>query len=183
MIQQQAALKREMEPSRLGNVLSDTTTRRVIIGILLMLMVLPILTYSGVDYTTEFGLRQLFWFGRSNCNQVSGDFFCQDQSDWINQEGWNQLLRHYYESTRAIETEDISRKLLWLYAPDFNEQGRMRDIVRIPNADGTGDLWRQEDDCAGFFVSELFECADFQQGLLPEDPGNGTHQLRTFRMP
>ena len=84
MIQQQAALKREMEPSRLGNVLSDTTTRRVIIGILLMLMVLPILTYSGVDYTTEFGLRQLFWFGRSNCNQVSGDFYCQNQSDWIN---------------------------------------------------------------------------------------------------
>lgn len=61
---QQAALKREMEPSRLGKVLSDTLIREVIIGILIMLMVLPSLTYAGVDYTTEYGLNKLFWYGR-----------------------------------------------------------------------------------------------------------------------
>ena len=54
---QQAALKREMDPGRLGKVLSDTITRRVIIGILLMLMVLPNLTYPGVDYTNVYGLE------------------------------------------------------------------------------------------------------------------------------
>ena len=54
---QQAALKREMEPSRLGKALSDTITRRVIIGILGMLMVLPVLTYTNTDFSSEYGLR------------------------------------------------------------------------------------------------------------------------------
>ena len=71
-----------MEPSRLGTALSDTTTRRVIIGVLLMLMVLPVLTYSGVDYSSEYGLRELFWFGRSNCKTVGGEFKC-DSKSWI----------------------------------------------------------------------------------------------------
>lgn len=62
---QQAALKREMEPSRLGKVMSDTIIRKVIIGILIMLMVLPIITYAGIDYTMEYGLDKIFWYGRS----------------------------------------------------------------------------------------------------------------------
>lgn len=62
---QQAALKRELEPGRIGKVLSDTTIRKVIIGILIMLMVLPILTYAGYDYTAQYGLDKIFWYGRS----------------------------------------------------------------------------------------------------------------------
>jgi hypothetical protein len=62
---QQAALKREMEPSRLGKVMSDTIIRKVIIGILIMLMVLPIITYAGIDFTMEYGLDKVFWYGRS----------------------------------------------------------------------------------------------------------------------
>jgi hypothetical protein len=54
---QQAILKRELEPSRLGNALSDTTTRRVIIGVLGMLMILPLLTYTNTDYSSSYGLR------------------------------------------------------------------------------------------------------------------------------
>ena len=46
---QQAALKRELEPTRLGKALSDTLTRRLIISVLLMLMVLPAITYNGHD--------------------------------------------------------------------------------------------------------------------------------------
>lgn len=46
---QQAALKRELEPSRLGKALSDTLTRRLIIGVLMLLMVLPAITYQGND--------------------------------------------------------------------------------------------------------------------------------------
>lgn len=72
---QQAALKREMEPRRLGKVMSDTTIRKVIIGILLMLMVLPILTYAGVDYSKEYGLDKIFWYGRSTCEDVNGNFY------------------------------------------------------------------------------------------------------------
>lgn len=52
----QAQLKRELEPSRLGNALSDTTTRRVIIGVLGMLMILPLLTYTKDDYSSEYGI-------------------------------------------------------------------------------------------------------------------------------
>jgi len=44
---QQAALNKELEPSRLGKHLSDTLTRRLIIGILVLLMVLPLLSYQG----------------------------------------------------------------------------------------------------------------------------------------
>jgi len=43
--QQIAALKKELEPSRLGKHLSDHLTRLLIIGILLLLMVLPLLSY------------------------------------------------------------------------------------------------------------------------------------------
>lgn len=48
---QQAGLKRELEPSRLGQALSDTLTRRLIIGVLLLLMVLPAITFMSFDIT------------------------------------------------------------------------------------------------------------------------------------
>jgi len=63
-----------MEPSRLGKALSDTTTRRVIIGVLGMLMILPLLTYSDSDFSSEFGLRKIFWYGRSSCANINGNF-------------------------------------------------------------------------------------------------------------
>ena len=46
---QQAALKRELEPNRLGKALSDKLFRRLIISVLTMLMVLPAITYNGND--------------------------------------------------------------------------------------------------------------------------------------
>lgn len=69
---------KETDPSKLGKALSDTITRRVIIGVLLMLMILPLLTYSEIDYSSEYGLRELFWFGRSTCIKASGNFFCEE---------------------------------------------------------------------------------------------------------
>jgi len=54
---QQAALKRELEPSRLGKALSDTLTQRLIIGVLLLLMVLPAITYNNSDLSHNYGLR------------------------------------------------------------------------------------------------------------------------------
>ncbi|KAF4653132.1 hypothetical protein FOL47_010675, partial [Perkinsus chesapeaki] len=61
-----AALKR-IEASRLGRALSEQTTRRVIIGVLLMLFMLPLLQSSETDQSFYVGLAQLYWFGRSNC--------------------------------------------------------------------------------------------------------------------
>jgi hypothetical protein len=78
---------KEADPSKLGKALSDTTTRRVIIGVLLMLMILPLLTYSETDYSSEYSIRELFWFGRSNCkpskDPESIDFYCSEKEPWV----------------------------------------------------------------------------------------------------
>jgi hypothetical protein len=58
----QAALKR-VEASRLGKVLSEMTTRRVLLGMLLMLLVLPFLSQPDTDNSRSFGLKLIFNFG------------------------------------------------------------------------------------------------------------------------
>merc|ERR1719201_1396731 len=58
----QAALKR-VEASRLGKVLSEMTTRRVLLGMLLMLLVLPFLSHSAEDKSRSFGLKLIFNYG------------------------------------------------------------------------------------------------------------------------
>ena len=70
---QQAALNRELEPGNIGRSLSDALTRRLIILILLLLMVLPAITYTAFDVSQQYGLKTLFWFGRSNCFDIGGD--------------------------------------------------------------------------------------------------------------
>ena len=95
---EQSLFKKETDPSKLGKALSDTITRRVIIGVLLMLMVLPLLSYSASDFSSEYGLREIFWFGRSSCKQSNGDFYC-DLGNWTTQEGWHELLRQYSNSS------------------------------------------------------------------------------------
>jgi len=78
---------KEADPSKLGKALSDTTTRRVIIGVLLMLMILPLLTFSETDYSSEYSIREIFWFGRSNCkpsnDEKSLDFYCPKSEPWL----------------------------------------------------------------------------------------------------
>ena len=32
-----------------------------------MLMVLPLLSPTEIDYSQEYGLREIFWMGRSSC--------------------------------------------------------------------------------------------------------------------
>lgn len=114
---------KETDPSKLGKALSDTTTRRVIIGVLLMLMVLPLLTYSEIDFSSEYALREIFWFGRSSClkseNGTSLDFYCPDKP-WLTKDGWHEMLRGYLKASVASETDDSSREVVWLYLPDFN---------------------------------------------------------------
>jgi len=42
--------------------------------VLTLLMALPAITYGSFDAAHQYGLRQLFWFGKSNCKQIDGDF-------------------------------------------------------------------------------------------------------------
>lgn len=131
---EQSLFMRETDPSKLGKALSDTTTRRVIIGVLLMLMVLPLLTYGEIDYSSEYGMRELFWFGRSSCIKAEGDFYCDKQS-WLTNQGWYEMLRNYVKASKAEDNDDVTKEVLWLYLPDFTQNGRMRTIVSIPDAD------------------------------------------------
>lgn len=104
---QQAALKKELEPSRLGKHLSDTLTRRLTMIILGLLMTLPVLAYAPDDYTAYSGLRELFWFGRSSCKSSndSSPFCNQEGVTWITQEGWEEKLRQFVLSHRGSESE------------------------------------------------------------------------------
>lgn len=70
----ESLFKRETDPSKLGKALSDRNTREVIIGVLLMLMILPLLTPTQTDFSQEYGLREIFWMGRSNCQTEVAPF-------------------------------------------------------------------------------------------------------------
>ncbi len=113
----QAALK-NVEASRLGNVLSEYTTRRVIVGVLLILFLTPFLRIDETDQSMRAGLTQLFWLGRSNCTVDSINsvkpfeiFGCRDQGDrteFTQVAGWKNYVwlfsqvigKHFIYATR-----------------------------------------------------------------------------------
>lgn len=45
------------------------------------------------------------------------------------------MLRQYTDSSYAAEGEEITKKALWIYVPDFNQNGRMDSIKLIPSPD------------------------------------------------
>ena len=83
-----------------------------------MLMILPLLTPTETDFSQEYGLREIFWMGRSNCKtkkqpevtildlpdhvdlsdieqpkQELTSFFCDmTVNPWITERGWVELL-------------------------------------------------------------------------------------------
>jgi hypothetical protein len=62
-----AALQR-VEASQLGKVLSEMTTRRVIVGLLTTLLVLPFLNMQDTESGRYLGLKLLYNFGISRCD-------------------------------------------------------------------------------------------------------------------
>jgi len=98
----------------------------------------------------EYGLDKVFWYGRSTCENIGGDFFCQ-RDDWITNDGWKQLLKYFANSVKTNEEDDNSMDLLWLYAPDYTLSGKMTHIKEVV-INGTVE-WKQNDECAGFIIS------------------------------
>lgn len=154
--------KKETDPSELGKALGDKINRATIIGVLLMLMVLPLLSRSEVDYSGTYALREAFWFGRSGCSSPNG-FYCNEKK-WITIDGWSQVLRgvatssdsgafQYYDENKA-DLSGLRKELLWLYLPDWTRNGTLNTITSIaPSKVGRNDGWTQTDECAGFKVS------------------------------
>ncbi len=124
---QQAALNRELEPSRLGRSLSEALTRRLIILVLVLLMALPAITYSSFDVSHMYGLRKLFWFGRSNCLEIDGKFECKNDQ-WLTHDGWEETLRNFISAASAGESEPLTKSVLWIHVPDFDRNGLIGDI-------------------------------------------------------
>ncbi|CAD7972032.1 unnamed protein product, partial [Amoebophrya sp. A120] len=60
--------EKRVEASRLGKILSEQTTRTVILGVLCMMLVLPMIELEEPNRTPTFGLEQIFWIGRSSCS-------------------------------------------------------------------------------------------------------------------
>ena len=132
---QQAKLKRELEPSRLGKALSDTLTRRLIIGVLLLLMVLPAITFNMTDISCQYGIRNVFWFGRSSCDVWNADFHCDDKIGWLSSDGWQQILRGFVSATGETDgVEPGMKSVLWMYVPDYEFGGKVGEIQNITNA-------------------------------------------------
>ena len=127
---QQAALNRELEPSRLGRSLSEALTRRLIILVLVLLMALPAITYSSFDVSHAYGIRQLFWFGRSNCITIDAQFDCEEEQ-WMSLEGWNEHLRNFVSAASPGETEDRVVEVLWISSADFSRGGVIGDIKNV----------------------------------------------------
>eukprot|EP00386_Alphamonas_edax_P009943 GDKI01032478.1.p1 GENE.GDKI01032478.1~~GDKI01032478.1.p1 ORF type:complete len:848 (-),score=288.72 GDKI01032478.1:159-2702(-) len=150
----QAALKR-VEASRLGKYLSEMTTRKVIVGVLLMLLVIPVLQVSEEDNSRYFGLRQLFWYGRSQCKPNDANdnrLYCNVQTqNWVTEEGWQRLLQMYVEVSKSGDTGQLTAPLLWLRVPDYRNKGMMRDIsaINVTSTKGVSYTWEADPSCTG----------------------------------
>jgi len=87
-------------------------------------MVLPAITFTQLDYSFIFGIRQVFWFGRSSCDTIGGDFYCDSRNDWLTTSGWMSLLRGYVSATGLTDGIEVGQKsVLWMYIPDFERGG------------------------------------------------------------
>lgn len=142
-----------------------------------MLMVLPLLAPTIIDYSQEYGIRELFWMGRSNCvipatHHLTGDilepheintFLCEEsQQHWITENGWFELLRQFMHAAYLQPETQPAWEVLWLYVPDYLQQGKMATIINVPRVGNSFDpndsdpYWRQSDSCSGPIVSD--EC-------------------------
>jgi len=121
--EEESEFKKETDPTKIGKALADSINKKTIIGVLFMLMILPILSYTDIDYSGHYTLREAFWFGISSCTDPNG-FFCNpnmdEEEDLITLDGWNELLRGMARSSENA-LKKRPRQLLWLYLPNWDK--------------------------------------------------------------
>ena len=66
--------------------------------------------------------------------------------------GWEEKLRQYIVSARGVETDSLSRTILWMYLPDFESNGTMNVIEKVPTRDGKEIYWEKDPYCSGFKI-------------------------------
>lgn len=99
-----------MDAEVLGKKLSDITTRRVIIGVLSLLLLLPLLQYQTVDNAKYYGLQQLYWVGSSS--NVSDILPANQTIEYMNADGWNFMIVRYSKNSETSEGSGVVYPLL-----------------------------------------------------------------------
>jgi hypothetical protein len=51
-----------------------------------------------------------------------------DKGNWISPEGWQEMLRQFVGSTRSGEDGVPLQRALWIYTPDYDNQGKIGAI-------------------------------------------------------
>jgi class 3 adenylate cyclase len=149
--EKEAEEEKRVQASRLGKILSESTTRRVIIGVLSMMIIWPNLEIAVENVAPVSGLELLFYHGRSPCGQ-NEEFFngpaglrCNytlaKNEPWMTLEGWEFLVYHYSTQSRILSTGSLAKanlepgavphRLLSLRVPNFKEGGKMGIIQSV----------------------------------------------------
>lgn len=96
-------------------------------------MALPAITYSTFDVSHQYGLRQLFWFGSSNCKETNEPQFACEKDQWMSKEGWEEHIRSFVTAARASDGELLAKEVLWIHVPDWTRNGVLSDIKNVTN--------------------------------------------------
>lgn len=113
---------------------------------LVLLMALPTITFDSFDVSHQYGMRMLFWFGRSNCIEIDGKFDCEPD-EWMSHAGWEEHLRSFISAASAEEGEPLAKTVLWIHAPDYSRNGVLGDIQNVTNRDTDyAKLWKSIND-------------------------------------
>mmetsp|Transcript_10710 Transcript_10710/g.23229 ORF Transcript_10710/g.23229 Transcript_10710/m.23229 type:complete len:1012 (-) Transcript_10710:165-3200(-) len=137
--------KGHVAASRLGKILSEQTTRRIVLGVLVLMFAHPILQVETTDAGPLYGLEYLFWVGRSGCSSFSefkasaasrfSSLTCNSSAErWLTEEAWNYTVFQYAELGRVDAALPGSVKpLLYLSIPDMlgGTPGRITEIQEI----------------------------------------------------
>jgi class 3 adenylate cyclase len=134
--------QKRVQASRLGKILADQTTRRVIVGVLSMMVVSPFLETEIYDIGPEYGLELLF-LSQSECageelyfeTGLPGDKGCNSSS--FSREAWEFLVYEFAHQSKGyycdyfachVDKLQIHAPLIWLRVPDFRHNGQVRDV-------------------------------------------------------
>jgi len=153
---QQAAMKKEMDPNRLGKTLSDINTKRILIEVILMYIVYPFLVPNNPLNVFEQNMPILFLSGSSNCQAFADQNpFCK--RDLMKPEGWQLLLRWYVDL--GVIDGEYYHEVIVMRIPNYENEGRIEPIKVIADPlENDKPYWREYTRCSNRLVSDQPEC-------------------------
>ena len=168
-----------MDAEVLGKKLSDITTRRVIIGVLALLLLLPLLQVKTVDNAKYYGLQQIYWIGSSKFNTDLSD----TPELYMMDEGWNYTIVRYSRNSETSEGSGAKYPLLWLHAPNMLDDGKLGDIKQATDPI-TGKVWKEDDKCVGKSVKSDCDLRNEEMRIITYGPADckdqGCKKVKAF---